>query len=316
MGENEIPFDVLAEAAADGVILIDDKSTILFANPAAGQIFGYEPAEIVGNNLTSLMPEHLRQIHLTSLERYIATGQRHISWQSVELTGLHKSGRQFPIEVSLTEYTIQGRRFFTGFVRDVTERKQAEEALRVHADELQVRRARQVALGAEIHAAFASKTHRDLRSILQASAESVVRHLDAVFARIWTLKDQENLLELQASAGQYTRLNGEYARMLVGELHIGRIAQERKPYIANDLVNDPRTEHPEWAEQERIIALAGYPLMVEGRLVGVLAMFARQGLGPDTLEALASVADTIAQGAERKQAEQALRQGGAKNHTT
>src|SRR6202795_4899856 len=314
MGENEIPFDVLAAAAADGVILIDDQSTILFVNPAAGQIFGYEPAEMVGDNLTSLMPEYLRQIHLTSLKRYIATGQRHISWQNVQLTGLHKSGREFPIEVSFTEYTSQGRRFFTGFVRDVTERKQAEESLRVRADDLQVRRAHKAALGAEIHAAFASKTHGDLRSILQASAESVVRHLDAAFARIWTLNDQENLLELQASAGQYTGLNGGYARVLGGELHIGRIAQERKPYIENDLVNDPRTEHPEWAEQERIIALAGYPLMVEGRLVGVLAMFARQALGSDTLEALASVADTIAQGAERKQAEQALRQANEQLH--
>jgi len=311
---SEIPLNVLAEAAADGVILIDDQSTILFVNPAAGRIFGYEPVDILGNKLTSLMPERLRQIHLTSLERYIATGQRHISWQNVELTGLHKSGREFPIEVSFTECTSQGRRFFTGFVRDVTERKQAEEALRVRADELQVRRARQAALGAEIHAAFASKTHGDLRSILQASAESVVRHLDAAFARIWTLNNQENLLELQASAGQYTGLNGEYARMLVGELHIGRIAQERKPYIGNDLVNDPRTEHPEWAEQERIIALAGYPLMVEGRLVGVLAMFARQALGSDTLEALALVADTIAQGAERKQAEEALRRANEQLH--
>jgi signal transduction histidine kinase len=153
-----------------------------------------------------------------------------------------------------------------------------------------------------------------LRSILQASAESVVRHLDAAFARIWTLNNQEDLLELQASAGQYTGLNGEYARILVGEAHIGGIAQERKAYIANDLVNDPLTDHPDWAEQERIIALAGYPLLVEGRLVGVLAMFARQGLGPDTLEALASVADTIAQGAERKQTEQTLRQANEQLH--
>jgi signal transduction histidine kinase len=79
-------------------------------------------------------------------------------------------------------------------------------------------------------------------------------------------------------------------------------------------VNDPRTEHPEWAEQERIIALAGYPLMVEGRLVGVLAMFARQALGSDTLEALALVADTIAQGAERKQAEEGLRRANEQLH--
>ena len=105
MHPSEIPLNVLAGAAADGVILIDDQSTILFVNPAAGRIFGYEPVDILGNKLTSLIPERLRQIHLTSLERYIATGQRHISWQSVELTGLHKSGLEFPIEVSLTEYT-------------------------------------------------------------------------------------------------------------------------------------------------------------------------------------------------------------------
>ena len=126
MHPSEIPLNVLAEAAGDGVILIDDQSTILFVNPAAGQIFGYERAEMVGDNLISLMPEYLRQIHLTSLKRYIATGQRHISWQNVQLTGLHKSGREFPIEVSFTEYTSQGRRFFTGFVRDVTERKQVK----------------------------------------------------------------------------------------------------------------------------------------------------------------------------------------------
>jgi PAS domain S-box-containing protein len=68
-------------------------------------------------------------------------------------------------------------------------------------------------------------------------------------------------------------------------------------------VNDPRTTHREWAKQERIVAFAGCPLLVEGRLFGVLAMFARQTLGPDTLEALALVADTVAQGAERKQTE-------------
>jgi GAF domain-containing protein len=120
------------------------------------------------------------------------------------------------------------------------------------------------------------------------------------------LSGPENLMELQASAGQYTRLKGEFARMRVGERHVGLVAQQRKPYIANDLVNDPRTIHREWAKQERIVSLAGYPLLVEGRLFGVLAMFARRTLGPDTLEALASVADTVAQGAKRKQTEAKL----------
>ncbi len=78
MSESEIPFDVLADAAADGVILTDDQSTILFVNPAAGQIFGYEPAEMMGKNLTYLMPERHRQNYLTSLKRYFETGQSHV----------------------------------------------------------------------------------------------------------------------------------------------------------------------------------------------------------------------------------------------
>jgi PAS domain S-box-containing protein len=101
-------------------------------------------------------------------------------------------------------------------------------------------------------------------------------------------------------------LNGEFARMQIGERHVGFVAQQRKPYIVHGLVNDARTEHREWAKKEQIIALAGYPLLVEGHLVGVLALFARRTLGSDTLEALASVADTVAQGAKRKQTEAKL----------
>jgi PAS domain S-box-containing protein len=117
--ENESRFNILAETATDGIISIDDQSTIRYVNPAAGQMFGYELAEMLGKNLTSLMPERLRQIHLTSVRRYVTTGQRHIGWGAVELTGLHKSGREFPIEVSFAEDIGNSRHFFTGIVRDV-----------------------------------------------------------------------------------------------------------------------------------------------------------------------------------------------------
>ena len=142
--------------------------------------------------------------------------------------------------------------------------------------------------------------------MLQRSAEAMVRHLDGAFARIWTLNDRQNVLELQASAGLYTRLDGEHARVPVGNLSIGLIAQERKPHLTNEILNDNRISHPEWAKQEGMVSFAGYPLLVEGRLVGVLAMFARKSLGQDTLEALEVVADSIAQGIERKRAEEKL----------
>ena len=130
VSENESRFDILAETATDGIISIDDQSTIRYANPSAGRLFGYEPAEMLGKNLTFLMPERLRPIHLASVRRYMTTGQRHVGWRAVELTGLHKSGREFPIEVSFGEHIRNGRHFFTGIVRDVTDRKRSEEALR------------------------------------------------------------------------------------------------------------------------------------------------------------------------------------------
>jgi GAF domain-containing protein len=68
----------------------------------------------------------------------------------------------------------------------------------------------------------------------------------------------------------------------VGQLKIGLIAEERKPHLTNDVQNDVRISHPDWAKQERMVSFAGYPLLVEGHLVGVVAMFARKYLAPDT----------------------------------
>ena len=187
-----------------------------------------------------------------------------------------------------------------GIATDITALKRTEE--------LQIWRARQAGLHGDIHAAFSGGAESAFQTALQQSAEAIVRHLDAAFARIWTLNNQGNMLELQASAGQYTRLDGEHARVPVGALKIGLIAQDRKPYLTNDVVNDKCISHPDWAKREGMVAFAGYPLVVEGRLVGVLAMFARKALGPETLDALAPVADTIAQGIERRLAEQKLRE--------
>ena len=191
-----------------------------------------------------------------------------------------------------------------GIATDITQLKRAEA--------MQGRRTRQVAMHADIQLAFSDEIESGLQTVLQRSAEAVVRHLDAAFARIWTLNEPENMLELQASAGQYTHLDGEHARIPVGELKIGLIAQERKPHLTNDVQNDDRISHPEWAKREGMQAFAGHPLIVEGRLVGVLGMFARKVLEPDTLEALTSVADAIAQGIDRKVAAEKIREHAAK----
>jgi PAS domain S-box-containing protein len=118
---------LVVETASDAVISLDESSAILLANPATTRIFGYDPAELIGKPLTILMPEFLRNLHEAGFKRYLATGQRHINWQGTELIGLRKNGQEFPVEVSFGELTKDGHRVFTGFIRDISERKQAEE---------------------------------------------------------------------------------------------------------------------------------------------------------------------------------------------
>ena len=104
------------------------QSTIVFANSAIAQVFGYRPEELIGKNLTMLMPDYMRRVHEAGLKRYVEGGQRHLNWDAAELPGLHKDGRTIPLEMSFGEYVKDGQRFFTGFARDITGRKQVAEA--------------------------------------------------------------------------------------------------------------------------------------------------------------------------------------------
>ncbi len=161
--------------------------------------------------------------------------------------------------------------------------------------------ARQLALTADIGRALTANAPP--REQLQRCAEALVHRLDAAFARIWTLDEAQQVLELQASAGMYTHLDGAHSRVPVGSLKIGRIAQERRPHLTNAVPDDPSISDHEWARREGMVAFAGYPLVVGERLVGVVALFARHRLGEPTLMALASVADSIALAIDRARAE-------------
>jgi PAS domain S-box-containing protein len=172
-------------------------------------------------------------------------------------------------------------------------------------EEALLERERLAALSAEVVTALAQSG--SLPEMLRRCAEALVKNLDAAFARIWTLDEAAQVLELQASAGLYTHLDGPHSRVPVGRFKIGLIAEERQPHLTNDVPHDPRVGDKEWAAREGMVAFAGYPLLLGDRLVGVMAMFSRSPLSEVTLEAMAAVADGIAVGIERKQAEAGLR---------
>lgn len=118
---------LLYDACPDAVIVIDAQGTILFANPGVETVFGHAPERLVGDNLTVLQPESLRQAHLEGLRRYVATRQRKLDWRAASAIGLHRDGHEFPVEIAFTELG-DGR--FGGFIRDISERRRADEALR------------------------------------------------------------------------------------------------------------------------------------------------------------------------------------------
>jgi PAS domain S-box-containing protein len=146
-----------------------------------------------------------------------------------------------------------------------------------------------------------------LREMLRHCCDAMVRHLDAAFSRIWTLNEKENVLELQASSGMYTHIDGGHSRIPVGQFKIGLIASERVPHLTNAVVGDPRVHDQEWAKREGMVAFAGYPMLIADHLVGVMAVFSRKPLSQNTLDAMGSVAQNIAVGVQRQLAEGDLR---------
>ncbi|MFZ2198783.1 MAG: PAS domain S-box protein, partial [Thermodesulfovibrionales bacterium] len=123
--ESEERYRIIAATASDVIITIDQNSIIQFVNPASDKVFGYKPAELTGQVITVLMPERLRQAHITALREYVGTGKKKMKWEAIEVPGLHKSGNEVPLEVSYGEFMKEGRHFFTGIIRDISERRDA-----------------------------------------------------------------------------------------------------------------------------------------------------------------------------------------------
>ena len=198
--------------------------------------------------------------------------------------------------------------------QDITQRVRQEEdqkkltaelqhqlAERTRAEQLLVARGRIAALAAET--GMALTTGGSIAEVSQRCVDAMVSHLSAVSACIWTLGGDEPVLKLQNTAGK----EGDpcHARIPLGETAVGRIAQLKTPWHTNDLLSDPLFSDWEWARRHGVAAFAGYPLVVEDRLVGVMAIYSRHALSEAEIDGLGSIAHAIAVGIRRKLAEAA-----------
>ena len=291
---------VIAETASDAIITINEESTILFVNRATSNIFGYTAEELIGSKLTMLMPEYLRHLHSIGLRNYIETGQKHISWEAVELPGLHRSGKQLTLELSFGEFQKDGYRFFTGIARDIGRRKRDEQRLRLQHSTTEI-------------LAGASTLDEAAPKLLSA----IARHLGWQFAAFWSVHSNQNELhsianwrdesfpgtiEFAAASSQF-RVGGDAS-------FPGRILATKKPMWVADFSSDESFPRAAVAAGGNLHCAFGFPVIAADNVVGVIELFSEKNEEPDSalLTTLISIGSQVGQFIERVNAESERRE--------
>jgi PAS domain S-box-containing protein len=294
-------FETTLLGIGDGVIVTDGVGRVRLLNAVAEHLTGWSRDNATGRLITEVFPivnETTRAVVENPLERCLREGT--VVGLANHTVLLGRDGVERPIDDSGAPVRDAAGNVAGAVLvfRDVTKRRREEAG--------QSERLRLVALHADVSSALASA--RPTAAALQAGCEALVRHLGVAFARVWTLNEAEAALELQASAGLYTHLNGPHRRVPVGQFKIGRIAASGQPHLTNAVPDDPNVGDRDWARREGMVAFAGYPLTLEGRVVGVVAMFARHSLSEGVLTALAPLAEEMAQFVDRRRSEQVVRE--------
>lgn len=279
--EGEQRFQLTINHINDAVVYGDLSGKVLWANEQWGNLIGRSMDEIVGHPFMNYLTTNtaaLAESHLALVRQ----GEAVPTLVEFEIVRSDRSVRCIEANVTsvIRNHEIVGRLLV---VRDITERKKAELELE--------ERNRMLALDSEVGRVLNQR--QELRPLLQGCTEALVTHLKAAFARIWILKAEEDTLVLQASAGMYTQLDGSHSRVPVGQLKIGQIAEEKSPLLTNAVIGDPRIPEQEWAKREGLVSFAGYPLLRNDEVLGVMALFSRQSLTDFTLKSLGMVADRI-----------------------
>jgi PAS domain S-box-containing protein len=271
---------VIADTASDAIITIDESSTIFFVNRATEQIFGYSQAELLGQSLTILMPDYLRHVHRAGLQHYVETGQKHISWHAVTLPGLHRNGKEVPLEVSFGEFIENGRRFFTGIARDISERRRLERRL-----DAQLQVARILAASDSIAEAAPA--------LLQAVGES----LGWQMGQMWEVDRATDQLRCQAAWHQPQVPGAELEAASRNRTFVRGIGLPGRTWEAGtsqwivDIASDANLPRGKVATEAGFRTAFGLPIMVGDEVAGVMEFFGTESLEAD--ESLLAIMDMI-----------------------
>jgi PAS domain S-box-containing protein len=234
----------IVNTVVDAIITIDDRGTVETLNPAAAQVFGYRPEEVVGRNVKMLMPDSYGHEHDRYIRDYLTTGHAKVIGLGREVVGQRKDGSVFPMELAVSEMMVSGRRMFTGVVRDISQRKQAEEHQRLLVAELDHRVKNILAQVAVV----ATSTRRESRSV-----EQFLRSLDG---RIQSMAAAHDLLS--SSGWQGVGLNA-------------LVHNQMAPYIAGENMKISGAEVTLSAAETQAVAMVLHELVTNAAKYGALS---------------------------------------------
>ncbi|MFY9993333.1 MAG: PAS domain S-box protein, partial [Rhodoplanes sp.] len=196
---SEIRLSTIIETAVDAIITVDEKGIVQSFNPSAEKIFGYRSDEMIGKNVAMLMPEPIRSAHDGDIASYLTTGVGKVINTGREVEGCHKDRSRIALDLALTEWSLEGRRYFTGIMRDISARKERERHIRLIMRELS-HRTKNVLAVVQAMAWQTSRTSvnaEEFQDRLSQRVDGLSRSIDLLVRREWEGVDIEELIHDQ-----------------------------------------------------------------------------------------------------------------------
>ncbi|WP_441306995.1 PAS domain S-box protein [Cylindrospermum sp. FACHB-282] len=295
--ESEQRYHTMATVSPVGLFRTDSVGNCLYVNERWCEITGLKKHQAAGFGwFAAIHPQDQERV-ATEWHQAVSQG---LLFRSEYRFQRPDASVSWVFGQAVAELTDQGE--VIAYIGTITDISQQQAALcdRQRAEAALAERVRLADFRADVDAVLTQ--NGTLETMMCGCTQALVKHLNAAFARIWKLNKDDQVLELQVSSGIYTHIDGPDSRIAVGLWKIGLIAESGQPHLTNSLQDDDPI-----SDQEGMIAFAGYPLIVEGETLGVIAMYCRQILTESTFKALGIAADAIAIGIKRKQTEEALR---------
>lgn len=305
--ESEERVRAIMENIADGLATIDEKGRIESVNPAIEQLFGYEADELIGTNVSILMPDPDKSRHDGYLQRYLTTGEARILGSSArEVVGVRKNGTAIDLELTVSETRHGGNRLFIGTLRDITERKRADETLRQKTAFVELSKA----------VAAAANEATSVEDALQICVDEVCGHLGWPVGHVYLLAE-DGTSELAPSAIWHLDAPEKFesfqmatmtTRLARGVGLPGRILAEKQAIWITDVNADANFPRAQSAGNINVKAAFGFPVLVGSDVAAVLEFYSEQAIEPNeaTLEVMVHIGKQIGRVIERARAEREL----------